>query len=248
MRILGIIPARYGSSRFEGKPLAIINGKMMIQRVYEQALKAALLDDVVVATDDERIADAVKGFGGKAVMTSPNHKSGTDRCREVVESLNIPFDAVVNIQGDEPYINPGQIDQIAVLISKEDSRVASLCKQIRDYDELLSPNAVKVVLDKNGKALYFSRHAIPFMRNFADTKDWLPNRCFYKHIGIYAYRTDTLKEIAALPQSGLETAESLEQLRWLENGYQVMMGVTEFESYSVDVPSDIVKIESIFKK
>ena len=247
MKILGVIPARYGSSRFEGKPLAFINGKMMIQRVYEQASKAMLLDEVVVATDDERIADAVNAFGGTAVMTSQNHKSGTDRCCEVVAKMNTTFDAVVNIQGDEPYINPLQIDQIAAIIAHGDNRLASLCKQIHDYDELVSPNAVKVVLDVNGKALYFSRHPIPFMRNVSDVNEWLSNRCFYKHIGIYAYRTDTLREIASLPQSGLEKAESLEQLRWLENGYQVMMGVTEYESYSVDVPSDIIKIESIFK-
>ena len=248
MNILGIIPARYGSTRFEGKPLALINGKMMIQRVYEQAKKADKLSEVVVATDDERIYNAVVGFGGKAVMTSANHKSGTDRCREVVDKIGKGFDAVINIQGDEPYINPLQINQIARLISDKDTPLASLCKPISDYDELVSHNAVKVVFDKNGKALYFSRYAIPFMRNVDDDKIWLSKRTFYKHIGIYAYKTDVLKEVSALPQSGLELAESLEQLRWLENGYTVRMGVTEFESYSVDVPEDIVKIEKIFKE
>ena len=247
MKILGIIPARYGSTRFEGKPLAIINGKMMIQRVYEQAKKADKLSEVVVATDDERIFNAVAGFGGKAVMTSANHKSGTDRCREVVDKIGGGFDAVINIQGDEPYINPLQINQIAELISDPQTPIASLCKPINDYDELVSRNAVKVVFDKDGKALYFSRYAIPFMRNEADDKQWMSKRTFYKHIGIYAYKTATLKEISALPQSGLELAESLEQLRWLENGYTVRMGVTEFESYSVDVPDDIIKIEKIFK-
>ena len=247
MNILGIIPARYGSTRFEGKPLALINGKMMIQRVYEQAKKADKLAEVVVATDDERIYNAVASFGGKAVMTSTNHKSGTDRCREVVDKIGAGFDAVINIQGDEPYINPLQINQIAELISDKDTPLASLCKPISDYDELVSHNAVKVVFDKDGKALYFSRYAIPFMRNVADDKIWLSKRTFYKHIGIYAYKTDVLKEVSALPQSGLELAESLEQLRWLENGYTVRMGVTEFESYSVDVPDDIVKIEKIFK-
>ena len=247
MKILGIIPARYGSTRFEGKPLAIINGKMMIQRVCEQAKKADKLSEVVVATDDERIFNAVTGFGGKAVMTSANHKSGTDRCREVVDKMGGGFDAVINIQGDEPYINPLQINQIAELISDPQTPIASLCKQINDYDELVSHNAVKVVFDKAGKALYFSRYAIPFMRNEADDKQWMSKRTFYKHIGIYAYKTVTLKEISALPQSGLELAESLEQLRWLENGYTVRMGVTEFESYSVDIPDDIKKIEKIFK-
>ena len=248
MKILGIIPARYGSTRFEGKPLALINGKMMIQRVYEQARKADKLAEVVVATDDERIFNAVVGFGGKAVMTSTNHKSGTDRCREVVDKIGKGFDAVINIQGDEPYINPLQINQIAELISDKDTPLASLCKPISDYDELVSHNAVKVVFDKDGKALYFSRYTIPFMRNVEDDKIWLSKRTFYKHIGIYAYKTDVLKEVSALPQSGLELAESLEQLRWLENGYTVRMGVTEFESYSVDVPEDIVKIEKIFKE
>lgn len=247
MNILGIIPARYGSSRFEGKPLALINGKMMIQRVYEQAKKAERLAEVVVATDDQRIFDAVTGFGGKVVMTSSNHKSGTDRCREVVEKIGAGFDAVINIQGDEPYINPLQINQIAELISDRDTQIASLCKPIRDIDELLSHNAVKVVIDKNGKALYFSRYAIPFQRNEADTMKWMQLRTYYKHIGIYAYKTQILKEISALPQSGLEMSESLEQLRWLENGYAVRMGVTEFESYSVDVPDDIKKIEEVFK-
>ena len=248
MKILGIIPARYGSTRFEGKPLALINGKMMIQRVYEQAKKADKLAEVVVATDDERIFNAVVGFGGKAVMTSTNHKSGTDRCREVVDKIGAGFDAVINIQGDEPYINPLQINQIAELILDKATPLASLCKPISDYDELVSHNAVKVVFDKDGKALYFSRYAIPFMRNVEDDKIWMSKRTFYKHIGIYAYKTDVLKEVSALPQSGLELAESLEQLRWLENGYIVRMGVTEFESYSVDVPDDIVKIEKIFKE
>ena len=248
MRILGIIPARYGSTRFEGKPLALINGKMMIQRVYEQAKKADKLAEVVVATDDERIFNAVVGFGGKAVMTSTNHKSGTDRCCEVVDKIGAGFDAVINIQGDEPYINPLQINQIAELISDKDTPLASLCKPISDYDELTSHNAVKVVFDKNGKALYFSRYAIPFIRNVEDDKIWMSKRTFYKHIGIYAYKCDVLKKVAALPQSGLELAESLEQLRWLENGYTVRMGVTEFESFSVDVPEDITKIETIFKE
>ena len=248
MKILGIIPARYGSTRFEGKPLALINGKMMIQRVYEQAKKADKLAEVVVATDDERIFNAVVGFGGKAVMTSANHKSGTDRCREVVDKIGTGFDAVINIQGDEPYINPLQINQIAELISDKNTPLASLCKPISDYDELVSHNAVKVVFDKDGKALYFSRYAIPFMRNVEDDKIWMSKRTFYKHIGIYAYKCNVLKEISAMPQSGLELAESLEQLRWLENGYTVRMGVTEFESYSVDVPEDITKIEKIFKE
>jgi len=247
MNILGVIPARYGSTRFEGKPLALINGKMMIQRVYEQAKKADKLAEVLVATDDKRIYDAVTGFGGKAVMTSSHHKSGTDRCCEVIEKMNGRFGAVINIQGDEPYINPLEINQIADIISENGTSLASLCRPIRECEEMTNRNAVKVVFDKNGKALYFSRYAIPFMRNEADERKWMEKRTYYKHLGIYAYKADVLKEIAALPQSGLEMAESLEQLRWLENGYTVKMGVTEFDSYSVDVPEDILKIESIFK-
>ena len=245
MKIAGLIPARYASMRFPGKPLADINGKPMIRRVYEQALRAEMLSDVVVATDDQRIAEAVTGFGGKVVMTSDKHRSGTDRCCEVVEKMN-GIDAVVNIQGDEPFINPEQINQIARLISTEGTDIASLCKVVKDEGELFSPNAVKVVFDKNGKALYFSRNTMPYMRGLEREK-WLENGVFYKHIGIYAYRTDVLKTIAHLPQSRLELSESLEQLRWLENGFCIKMGVTEFESYSIDTPQDLENCLKFFK-
>lgn len=248
MKILGIIPARYASTRFPGKPLTIINGKPMIQRVYEQSLKSDFLSDVVVATDDQRIFDAVMNFGGKAVMTSSNHNSGTDRCREVVEKIGNNYDAVVNIQGDEPFINPEQINQIAKLISSEKSQIASLCKPIKDEDELFDENVVKVVMDNNGKALYFSRQTIPFLRKVdKNEKSWMAERTFYKHIGIYAYKVNVLKEITDQKQSGLELAECLEQLRWLENSYQIIMGVTEFESYSIDTPQDVEKCLKFFK-
>ncbi len=245
MKILGIIPARYASTRFPGKPLVDIKGKSMIQRVYEQSCKALLLSDVVVATDDERIKAAVERFGGKVVMTSSSHRSGTDRCCQVVEEHGSGYDAVVNIQGDEPFINPLQINQVAEIISG-DADIASLCKPIADVRELVSENAVKVVMDKDGKALYFSRYAIPFLRNGGDSETWLAQRTYYKHIGIYAYKTDVLKTIAAMPQSGLEMAESLEQLRWLENGFTIRMGVTEFESYSIDVPDDVQNVLKYF--
>ena len=248
MKILGIIPARFASTRFPGKPLTIINGKTMIQRVYEQSLKAELLTDVVVATDDQRIYDAVIAFGGKVMMTSSEHNSGTDRCCEIIEKIGNQYDAVINIQGDEPFINPEQIDHIAALISTEESQLASLCKPIKDEDELFDENVVKVVFDKNGNAMYFSRQTIPFLRKAEkNVRSWMGQRTFYKHIGIYAYKVDVLKEIASLEQSGLELSECLEQLRWLENSYTIMMGVTEFESYSIDTPQDVEKCLKFFQ-
>lgn len=248
MKILGIIPARYASTRFPGKPLTIINGKSMIQRVYEQALKAEMLNDVVVATDDERIYNAVLSFGGKVVMTSSEHKSGTDRCAEVVKTINDKYEAVVNIQGDEPFINPEQINQIASIISQKDSQIASLCKPIKDADELFDNNVVKVVFDIKGSALYFSRQTIPFMRNVEhDAYSWMKLRTFYKHIGIYAYKTNVLEQISQLTQSELEMSESLEQLRWLENSFRIIMGITEYESYSIDTPKDVEKCLKFFE-
>ena len=216
MRVVGIIPARYASTRFPGKPLALIKGKTMIRRVCEQAWKSRL-DAVVVATDDVRIADEVMCFGGKYVLTDPNHRSGTDRCREALDLLDNQFDAVVNIQGDEPFIDPKQINQIIDLMSEEGTSLASLAKRIEDEDELFSPNTVKVVMDKLGNALYFSRNPIPFMRNL-DRNEWLKRGVFYKHIGIYAYKADVLRDIANMRPTSLELSESLEQLRWLENG------------------------------
>ena len=213
----------------------------MIRRVCEQAWKAKL-DDVVVATDDVRIADEVMSFGGKYVLTDPNHRSGTDRCREAMDLLAAPCDAVVNIQGDEPFIDPRQIDQMADLICKEGVQLASLAKRIEDEEELFSPNTVKVVMDGNGQALYFSRNPIPYMRN-VEKKDWLKQGLFYKHIGIYAYRAETLRKVALLEPSPLELAESLEQLRWLENGMAIRMGITTSENVSIDLPSDLKKAE-----
>ena len=241
MRVVGIIPARYASTRFPGKPLALIKGKPMIQRVYEQALKSRL-DAVFVATDDVRIADAVMDFGGQYVMTSPNHRSGTDRCREAMDVLGTQYDAVVNIQGDEPFIDPSQINLVKDLICRDDTYLASLAKRIVDEQELFSPNTVKVVMDGAGRALYFSRNPIPFLRN-EDRKDWLQKGVFYKHIGIYAYKAKTLAQIAAMDPTPLEKAESLEQLRWLENGLSIHMGITQTENVSIDEPNDIRKAE-----
>ena len=241
MKVVGIIPARYASTRFPGKPLAVIKGKTMIRRVCEQAWKSKL-DAVVVATDDVRIADEVMGFGGQYVMTDPNHRSGTDRCREALDLLGNQYDAVVNIQGDEPFIDPQQINLLVDLISREDTQLASLAKRIEDEDDLFSPNAVKVVMDKEGKALYFSRNPIPFIRNVERT-EWLKKGVFYQHIGIYAYKAETLRQVASLQPTALEMAESLEQLRWLENGLSIRMAVTESVNVSIDTPEDLVKAE-----
>jgi 3-deoxy-manno-octulosonate cytidylyltransferase (CMP-KDO synthetase) len=241
MKVLGIIPARYGSTRFPGKPLAMIGDKTMIHRVFVQALKSSL-DDVVVATDDARIVEEVRVFGGEVVMTRADHRSGTDRCVEALDLVGGGYDAVVNIQGDEPFIDPNEINQIIDLISEEGTMLASLAKRIEDEDELFSQNTVKVVMDKQGNALYFSRNPIPFMRNL-DQNKWLARGCFYKHIGIYAYKAETLRQIALMQPTTLEMAESLEQLRWLENGLTIRMGITEAENVSVDLPSDIAKAE-----
>ena len=239
MKVVGIIPARYGSSRFPGKPLAMIKGKTMIQRVCEQAWKSKL-DDVVVATDDIRIADEVLTFGGKYVMTDPRHQSGTDRCCEALEILEEPYGAVINIQGDEPFINPQHIDLLVDLISRDDTQLASLVKRINDEEELFDSNKVKVVMDKTGNALYFSRNPIPYMRN-VDREKWLKKGCFFQHLGIYAYKADTLRQIATMQPTALELAESLEQLRWLENGLSIRMAVVDAGSLAIDSPADLAK-------
>ncbi len=241
MKVVGIIPARYASTRFPGKPLAVIKGKTMIRRVCEQAWKSKL-DAVVVATDDVRIADEVMSFGGQYVLTDPNHRSGTDRCREAFDLLESQYDAVVNIQGDEPFIDPKQINLLVDLVSREDTQLASLAKRIEDEEDLFSPNAVKVVMDKDGKALYFSRNPIPFMRNL-ELAEWLKKGVFYQHIGIYAYKAETLRQVAQMQPSPLELSESLEQLRWLENGLSIHMAITASENVSIDTPEDLVKAE-----
>ena len=239
MKVVGIIPARYNSTRFPGKPLAMIKGKTMIQRVCEQAWKSKL-DAVVVATDDIRIADEVLKFGGKYVMTDPRHQSGTDRCCEAVQMLEEQYDAVINIQGDEPFIDPRHIDLLVDMISRDDTQLASLVKRVEEAEDLFGSSKVKVVMDKTGKALYFSRNPIPFMQNVAHEK-WLQKGRFYQHIGIYAYKTETLYQIAKMQPSALEQAESLEQLRWLENGLSIRMAVVAGESISIDTPDDLAR-------
>ena len=247
MKIIGIIPARYASTRFPGKPLVEIHGKTMIQRVYEQAKKTVSLSEVYVATDDSRIFDHVKAFGGNVVMTSAHHRTGTERCHEVVMKLlaeNVPVDVAINIQGDEPFIHPQQIDLLASCFHNPGVHIATLIKKINHADELADANTIKVVINKLNNAIYFSRTAIPYMRDkYHET--WINFHTYYKHIGIYAYRTGTLTDITALQPGSLETAESLEQLRWLENGYNIHTLLTEYESHSVDVPADLLKFDTL---
>ncbi len=243
MSILGIIPARFASTRFPGKPLVDILGRSMIRRVYEQASLSSRLNDLLVATDDMRIFEHVIAFGGKAILTSSHHQSGTDRCAEVL--LNYPSArAIINIQGDEPLLNPIQIDQVAASFDDPETQLASLIKKINDESDLENSNVVKVVRNASSEAIYFSRSPIPFLRG-KDKGSWLGHQNFYKHIGIYGYRRDILERISTLKPSFLELSESLEQLRWLENGFRIRMGLTEFEGQAVDTPEDLQKIISI---
>ncbi len=239
MRVIGVIPARYASSRFPGKPLADIQGKSMIRRVYEQAAKAPSLSEVVVATDDERIRAHVASWGGKVMMTADTHCSGTERCAEVAATLTPKADIVVNIQGDEPFIQPDQIQSLIDVFEQNKAvEIASLAKTITTEEELLSPNVVKVVMDINKRALYFSRSVIPFMRD-PDYKKAFETSLFHKHIGLYAYTSEILASISQLPPHALEQAESLEQVRWLANGYRIQMAITTHQAISVDTPEDL---------
>ena len=247
MKILGIIPARYASTRFPGKPLADVNGKHMIQRVYEQAKKCKLLTEVVVATDDKRIENAVKKFGGKSIMTSVKHESGTDRCFEAMTKLGKKFDAVINIQGDEPFIHPEQISLVAKCFKDKKVQLATLVMKLTSIHELTNHNTIKVIVSKKKEAIYFSRTAIPYYRG-EDFTEWLKLHTYYKHVGIYGYRSDILTEITKLERSPLEIAESLEQLRWLENGYKIAVEFTDLESHSIDTPEDLQKLTKANKQ
>ena len=245
MKILGIIPARFESSRFPGKPLVDIAGKSMIQRVYEQCQKSSRLDKVLVATDDLRILDHLKSFGGEGIMTSSKHTSGTDRCGEVAEQFP-EFDILVNIQGDEPMIDPHQIDLLCSCYDNLNTRIATLIKLIHTKDELVNENTPKVILNKNHQAVYFSRATIPYLRG-KKIDNWLSEHTFYKHIGIYAFKRQTLSEITKLPLSDLEIAEGLEQLRWIENGYAIQAAITDQESQAIDTPEDLIKLLKLLK-
>ncbi len=242
MKYIGIIPARYASTRFPGKPLIKIDGKTMIQRVYEQALQA--MDTVVVATDDLSIETHIKNIGGNVVMTSTEHKSGTDRCCEAAGKIGLEVaedDVIVNIQGDEPFIKPEQIKELMDCFTDETVQIATLIKQIENSETLFNVSSPKVIIDKDYNAKYFSRAAIPYYRGL-EPQRWLQRTRYFKHIGIYGYRYKTLQEITQLPQSNLEIAESLEQLRWLENGYQIKTGLTQHETIAIDTPEDLEKL------
>ena len=234
MKVLGVIPSRYQSSRFPGKPLANILGKSMIQRVYEQCMKCPLLNDVIIATDDDRILNHVQDFDGKAIMTSVNHASGTERCNEILQNINQDYDITVNIQGDEPYINPNQITQVINLLYNSTTEITTLARQINDIDLIHDINTPKTIFDKNGFALDFCRQI----------SDFSSEKTYYQHIGIYAYQTHILPKLCELAPTKKEKQEALEQLRWLENDYTVKVGITVFKSFSVDIPDDIIQIEA----
>lgn len=244
----GIIPARYASSRFPGKPLVMIGNKPMIQRVYELARET--LEIVYVATDDKRVFDAVVNFGGKAIMTSPDHFSGTDRCAEAVSKINLEtpakIDIVINIQGDEPFIKSEQIALLMKCFSDETVEIATLIRKVEPGEDIFNPNQPKVILNLKGDAIYFSRAAIPFIRD-AEMNEWSGKHDFYKHIGLYAYRTEILKKVTLLPRSSLEISESLEQNRWLENGFRIRTAVTQWESIGIDTPDDLEKAKLLLK-
>lgn len=243
MKFIGVIPARYASTRFPGKPLAMLGGKSVIQRVYEKV--SSCLDDAYVATDDERIFNHVTSWGGRAVMTSTEHKSGTDRIQEAVEKIGGDFDVIINIQGDEPFIDPSQIKTICQCFDDEDTQIATLGIPFsKDMSAISNPNSPKIVVDLRGFAMYFSRSVIPFIRGKEQT-EWPDSYPFLKHIGIYAYRKEILREVTSLPQSPLELSESLEQLRWLENGYKIKVGKTYIETIGIDTPEDLKKAEEL---
>lgn len=243
LKFAGIIPARYASTRFPGKPLAILGDKPVIQHVYERASQA--LDNVVVATDDARIFDTVIGFGGKAVMTSTDLRSGTDRVCQAYDNAGMDTDVVINIQGDEPFISPDQIRALMHCFDNPDTDIATLARKYPadgTFDGLFDPNVVKVVFGNDGRALYFSRSIIPYVRS-VEWKQWLAHASFFTHVGIYAYRADVLHNISALPQGSLEQAESLEQLRWLQNGYTIRVAETDTKSIGIDTPDDLAAAE-----
>ncbi len=249
MNFIGIIPARYASTRFPGKPLVKIDGRPMIQHVYEKACKA--LDTVYIATDDLRISDAAKNFGAQVVMTGDFHKSGTDRCAEALKVIKtntqVPFDVVLNIQGDEPFMDISHIELLKNCFNALDTQIATLIRSIHENDDLFNPNLPKVIVNAVNEAIYFSRSPIPYYRN-AEKNEWHTKHQYYKHIGIYAYRCDILEQITQLKISKLEEAESLEQLRWIENGYKIKTAHTEIENLPVDTPEDLVKIEKYLSR
>lgn len=244
MKFIGIIPARYASTRFPGKPLALLGGKPVIQHVYEKV--AAVLEAAYVATDDERIYDAVKSFGGQVVMTRTDHKSGTDRIEEAIEKIGGEWDVVVNVQGDEPFVAKSQLDTICHCFDDSTTQIATLGRPFESMEAVQNPNSPKIVVDNMGFAMYFSRSVIPYVRG-KEKSSWLTHYPFLKHLGIYAYRKDVLRQVTQLPQSSLEIAESLEQLRWLQNGFKIKVGTTDVQTVGIDTPQDLERAEEFLK-
>lgn len=244
MKFIGIIPARYASTRFPGKPLALLGGKPVIQHVYEKVV--AVLEAAYVATDDERIYDVVKSFGGQVVMTRTDHKSGTDRIEEAIEKIGGEWDVVVNVQGDEPFVAKSQLDTICHCFDDPTTQIATLGKPFESMEAVQNPNSPKIVVDNMGFAMYFSRSVIPYVRG-KEKSSWLTHYPFLKHLGIYAYRKDVLRQVTQLPQSSLEIAESLEQLRWLQNGFKIKVGTTDVETVGIDTPQDLERAEEFLK-
>ena len=245
MKFIGIIPARYASTRFPGKPLALLGGRPVIQHVYEKAVAA--IGEAYVATDDQRIFEVVKAFGGQAVMTRTDHQSGTDRIEEACEKIGTDADVIINIQGDEPFVAVSQIETLKGLFNHPQTQIGTLGKRFESMEAVMNPNSPKIVTDKTGFALYFSRSVIPYIRG-KEQDCWINHFPYLKHLGIYAYRRETLYEITHLPSSSLELAESLEQLRWLENGYRIRVGITEVETVGIDTPEDLQRAEVFLLK
>jgi 3-deoxy-manno-octulosonate cytidylyltransferase (CMP-KDO synthetase) len=245
MKFTAIIPARYASTRFPGKPLAVLGGKTVIQRVYEQV--SSVLNEVYVATDDERIFKCVESFGGKAVMTRSDHQSGTDRIQEAVEKTSTQTDVIINVQGDEPFIQPSQIQTLMQLFDDPSTQIGTLGKYFENIEAVENPNSPKIVMDNRGFALYFSRSVIPYIRGI-ERQNWFGEYPFLKHLGVYAYRREVLAEVTKLPQSSLEKAESLEQLRWLQNGYRIRVGLTDVETVGIDTPEDLQRAEAFLNQ
>lgn len=244
MKIIAIIPARFASTRFPGKPLVNIQGKPMIQHVYDKAYSSGIFSKIVVATDDQRIEKVVNDFGGLVMITSDDHQSGTDRCGEVINRLEEKFDVVVNIQGDEPFIHVEQLEQLISLFKNSKTQIATLKKKLNNIEDVQNVNVVKVVSDNNKRALYFSRNPIPFARG-VNGDDWLKKNIYFKHIGLYGYRWSVLKKVVKLPISSLEACESLEQLRWLQNGFSIFIAETEHESIGIDTPEDLERLKKV---
>ena len=244
MRFIAIIPARYASTRFPGKPLAMLGGKTVIQRVYEQV--SSVIDEVYVATDDDRIFQAVEQFGGRVVMTRSDHKSGTDRIEEAAGKIGTDADVIINVQGDEPFIQTSQIETLMHLFDDPETQIGTLGKPFADMASVENPNSPKIVTDNRGFALYFSRSVIPCVRGVS-REEWISQFPFLKHLGIYAYRREVLAAVTRLPQSSLEKAESLEQLRWLQNGYRIRVGLTDVETVGIDTPEDLERAEAFLQ-